>query len=149
MAHDLASFAAHLMAVAVESEVLKHELLDEACKLVENEAKRVIGTYEYGWPQLAESTQADRERHGFAPNEPLLRTGGMRESIEHTVHGTDGFVGSNDPKAKWQELGTSRGIPPRSFLGGAAAHEGPKIADLVGRTYSAVLLGGALPDKIK
>lgn len=139
MAHDLASFAAHLAGIGVETALLEHELIEEACELVEHEAKRVIGTYEYGWPQLADSTQADRERQGFSPNDPLLRTSDMRDSIEHTVTGAEGYVGSNDPKAKWQELGTDR-IPARSFLGHAAAHEGEKIADLIGTRFTKVLL---------
>jgi hypothetical protein len=77
-----------------------------------------MGTYDYDWPQLAESTQRERERLGFAANEPLLRTGDLRESIEYTVLPREAAVeiGSNDKIAVYQELGTSR-IPPRSFLG--------------------------------
>jgi hypothetical protein len=58
--------------------------------------------------------------------------GEMRDSIEHTVVDSEsGHVGSNDDKAVWQELGTSRGIPPRSFLGLAAELEGPDVAKMM------------------
>jgi hypothetical protein len=109
--------------------------LEKACVVIEDEAKRVIGSYDYGWRELAESTQAERARLGFPPNEPLLRTGEMRDSLEHQVVLAEkkGYVGSNDDKAVWQELGTSRGIPPRSFLGGAAAHKGQEAAEAIGQ----------------
>jgi len=145
---ELGAFAAHLAALTVEIEAAKAEVMESACKVVETEAKRVIGTYDYGWPQLADSTQADRERQGFSPNDPLLRTGEMRDSIEHTVVAGDGFIGSNDPKAKWQELGTDR-IPARSFLAGAAAQKGDEVADMVGRAVHAVLIGGKAADVIR
>jgi hypothetical protein len=32
---------------------------------------RVIGTYDYKWPQLAPSTQEKRVSEGFSANEPL------------------------------------------------------------------------------
>lgn len=84
--------------------------------IVEAEAKKAIGTYDFDWPQLAESTQHDRERKGFAPNEPLLRTGELRNSISHQVvsdHEVE--IGSDSKVALWQELGTAT-IPPRPFL---------------------------------
>ena len=125
---NLMQAAALFVAMSAEYEKAKHDALEAACVVIEDEAKRVIGTYDYGWPPLAPSTVADRVSKGFAPDEPLLRTGAMRDSIEHKVDGDSGFVGSNDDKAVWQELGTSK-IPPRSFLGGAAAHTGREAAD--------------------
>jgi hypothetical protein len=41
-------------------------------------------------------------------NTPLLETGEMRASIEWNADAHHGFVGSNNDKAIWQELGTSR-----------------------------------------
>ena len=91
--------------------------LETAASWIEDEAKRVIGTYEFDWPQLAASTQADRTRKGFAPNEPLLRSGEMRDSITHeiTVPGEEAIIGSDSDVAVYQELGTTT-IPPRPFL---------------------------------
>lgn len=42
----------------------------------------------------------------------------LRQSltIEVDEHAMVAYVGTNDPVAKWQEFGTSRGIPPRPFL---------------------------------
>lgn len=119
MTHSLKDFARDLTQITVAFELARHEALDHACRIVKEEAKGVIGTYEFGWPQLAESTQQDRVRHGFAANEPLLRTGELRDSISHYVEGDTGYVGSPSKIALAQELGTAK-IPPRSFLGGAA-----------------------------
>src|SRR5450631_1046825 len=88
--------------------------------VVEAQAREVIGTYKYGWPELAASTQADRVAKGYPADEPLLRTGQLAASIEHRAEaaseGAEGLVYSGDKIALWQEMGTSRGIPPRSFL---------------------------------
>lgn len=119
MAHTLKEFYSHLMTSIAAVEVWGHEVLEKSGKIIEKEAKHVIGTYEYGWPQLAESTQQQRSYLGYPPNEPLLREGTMRDSIDHKVEGNSCYIGSNNKIAVYQELGTSR-IPPRSFLGGAA-----------------------------
>lgn len=121
--------------------------LEEAARKVEEEAKRVIGTYDYGWPQLQLSTQMQREQQGFDPNDPLLRTGELRDSIQHYVdeESRTAYVGSNNPIAKWQELGTST-IPPRSFLAAAAAVKGKEIAELTGKAYFQILSGGKIED---
>lgn len=132
--------AAHLLTrVAVEMPMVEHEALERAAVVIETEAKRVIGTYDYGWPQLADSTQHDRQQKGFAANEPLLRTGQMRDSIEHKVGEHEAHVGSNDQRAVWQELGTSRGIPPRSFLMGAGIHKRRQVIEETGRIFSAAI----------
>jgi phage gpG-like protein len=113
--------------------------MEKSAQIVEEEAKRVIGTYEYGWAPLAESTKADRRRQGFAEDEPLLRTGEMRDSIEHQSTAFEASIGSNNDKAVWQELGTSR-IPPRSFLAGALQHKTEEVLDVIGREIVSVLL---------
>jgi len=59
-------------------------------------------------------------------NTPLRETGELRASIEWNAEGNEGYVGSNNDKAVWHELGTAR-IPPRSFLMGAAMRMEPKI----------------------
>jgi hypothetical protein len=112
--------AAMLSETVVAMDHIEHHCLDEGSKILQDEAIRVIGTYDYGWPQLAAATQRQRETRGFAANEPLLLTGDLRDSIERVVQPGVAYVGSNNEKALWHELGTSR-IPPRSFLAGAAA----------------------------
>jgi phage gpG-like protein len=133
--HDLASFAAHLTGLATGLPMAERGALEAACKIVEAESKRVIGTYEYGWPKLKPATIA-RKKNG---DTPLLESGEMRESIEHTVRDHEGYVGSNNKKAVYQELGTSRGIPPRSFLGGAARHKEKEVVEITGRFFYAIL----------
>lgn len=142
MAFSIGEFAALLGSVNPMMGMAQHEMVKRQCEVVEAEAKRVIGTYDYGWPQLAESTQEDRSRKGFAANEPLLRTGDMRDSIKHTVDGDVGYVFSNDPIAKWQELGTAK-IPPRSFLAGASAAMEDRCHEIAA-TGTFALLTGAL-----
>lgn len=136
---NLLQGAAIFSAMALEVEAAKREALEKACDIVETEAKEVIGTYAYGWPPLKPETVA-RKANG---DTPLLETGEMRDSIEHTVLGDSGFVGSNSDIAVYQELGTSRGIPPRSFLGGAAMHKGQEVADAIGQKVVTKLLGKA------
>ena len=96
----------------------EHHALDKGGQIIEDEAKRVIGTYDYNWPPLAESTLDHK-----SADTPLLETGELRDSITHVVRGKSVFIGSDLEKAVWQELGTPS-IPPRSFLMGAAVHKG-------------------------
>jgi hypothetical protein len=72
-----------------------------------------------------------------------LETGELRASIEWQSQGLEGAVGSNNDKAVWHELGTSR-IPPRSFLMGAALAMEPKIYKMAERAVVAVMLGKGL-----
>ncbi len=53
---------------------------------------------------------------------PWLRAGDLRESITHQAIESTAVIGSNDPVAVFQELGTST-IPPRPFLAPTAAAE--------------------------
>jgi hypothetical protein len=82
----------------------------------EAKAKEAIGNYSYGWPPLKPETIA----HKANGDTPLLETGAMRDSISHkaelSAEGAEGLLYSDDIKALYQEIGTSRGIPPRSFL---------------------------------
>jgi HK97 gp10 family phage protein len=131
--NGLASFAAFAAGMVVEVDHAKHEALEKGAKIIEDEAKRVIGTYDYGWPPLAASTVARK-----GADTPLLETGEMRDSIEHTVGHDEARIGSNNDKALWHELGTSR-IPPRPFLMGAAKAKEKEVADLLGHQVVKVL----------
>lgn len=130
---SLGGFAAFLGAAAVGVERAKHEALEKAAVIVEQEAKRVIGTYEYGWPPLAESTLKKK-----GADTPLLETGKMRDSISHEVTGDEARIGSPEDTALWQELGTSK-IPPRPFLQGAVQHKMPEVCEVIGHTVVKVL----------
>lgn len=134
-----AAFAAFLPTLALEVHHEEHKLLEKSAVIVEEEAKRVIGTHDYGWPPLAQSTLAKK-----SADTPLLETGEMRDSIEHNVSGSEAHIGSNNDKALWQELGTSR-IPPRSFLGGALHHKAAEIVKAIGQGIVKTIEGKKVP----
>jgi phage gpG-like protein len=127
----LDQFGALLGGFVVEIEHQNREALKEVAKLVDKGAKEVIGTYDYGWPQLAQSTQKQREYLGFEPNEPLLRTGEMRDTIQHCSDHREARIGSNSDIAVYQEMGTSK-IPPRSFLKETMVRKMPEIKKIIG-----------------
>lgn len=109
--------------------------MSRACVLVQSDAMMRIGEYQAAvgpfprWQQLAPSTQEERARLGFTPNDPLKRTGELSRSIEITIQGHTGYVGTNDPVAEYMENGTSR-IPPRPFMGPAGFVNEFKIHNL-------------------
>jgi hypothetical protein len=136
--NSLGAFAAHLLTIEADLKVTEEVCVEKACRMVEKEAKRAIGTYRFDWPPLEPETIA-RKAGG---DTPLLETGELRDSIGHVVgrEGGEvvGFVGTNDPVAKYHELGT-RTIPPRSFLGEAAMRKEHKIHEMMERTLAATL----------
>lgn len=103
---------------------------------------------------LADESQhlADAVREKLSQSEgagahdvPWVRTGALRDSIEATASGLQAAIGSNDPAAAPQELGTSR-IPPRPFLAPVAAAEGERIAHAIGQKIVGVLRGETTTD---
>jgi len=134
---SLVEFAARMEAAAHDTEVAKHEIIEEACRMVAGKAKSLIGVPHSFWPPLQPKTL--RRKDGV--NTPLLETGELRDSIEWTAEETVGYVGSNNDKAVWHELGTSRGIPPRSFLASAAMMEAPKIEKMAASMILSAIAG--------
>jgi hypothetical protein len=103
-------------------------IVEEACRMVAREAKRVLGTYDYGRKKLKLSTVSRKGK-----DTPGVNTGEMRDSIQWTAKGLEGQVGSNSQKAVWFELGT-KNQPPRSFLVGAVRSKGRSIRKMAGQT---------------
>ena len=89
---SILGFAEFLGTLSVGMHEANHHALEGAAVILEDEAKRVIGTYEYGWPPLAEATKADRLKQGYSEDEPGLRSGEMRDSIQHEVHHDEAHV---------------------------------------------------------
>ncbi len=58
---------------------------------------------------------------------PWLRTGALRESMASEAGAEEAVIGSADPVAVFQELGT-HAVPPRPFLAPVAAARGGEIA---------------------
>jgi hypothetical protein len=155
------AFAKFLLHEIGDHRVHEAELiaLEAIGQMVEAEAKRTIGTYDFDWPQLAESTQQDRERKGYEANEPLLRTGELRDAIEHQVDQHEMSVEIGVPAGEphsgtgatvgeigmYQEFGTAT-IPPRPFLGPSLFYllGNGAIQEVVKQTVGAVIAGNRL-----
>lgn len=155
--HSLTSLAAHFGVMATHVQHIEEEMLAHACEMIADRAKEVIGTYSYSWPQLAPATQTSRTQLGFPPNEPLLRSGELRDSIEWVVdrgasflpsrtsdsffeRGHHGYVGSNNMKAVWNFLGTPT-IPARDPILDATMQLMPQIEQHFGQRFHAWLSG--------
>jgi hypothetical protein len=142
---DLLGFVAQLKTIDRDLTEVGPAILARACEMVAKAAREAIGKEHEMWSALAPGTIAEKVRHGYAVPAPLLRTGEMRSSIEWTVDAAklEGCVGSDDPVALYQELGTSR-IPPRSFLVSSAISMEDKIHKMAARAVVACLEGRGL-----
>jgi hypothetical protein len=142
----LGGFITHLGVMAAEMVVAEHEGLERAAEIIEIEAKDSVGHYQQAsgpfaaWATLSDATKEDRANRGYPEDEPELRDGTLRDSIEHKVVGKEAEVGSDNPIMEYQELGTSR-IPPRSILGGAAVRKGEEASEALGEDVVLALYG--------
>ena len=102
---------------------------------------------------LAEQAQrmAARVREGLSEqpgaaghDEPWLRSGALRDSVGAQADGLQAVVGSSDPAAVPQEMGTAH-MPARPFLTPVAAGMGEEAARAVGAAAAAALRGDS-PD---
>ncbi|TPG45704.1 hypothetical protein EAH89_26245 [Roseomonas nepalensis] len=121
--------------------------LDEAGRIVEVEARGMLGDYQPAippfprWADLKDSTIRDRLRRGFTANDPLLRSGELRDSIHHEVRGNTAFVFSRDINAGRHEFGTSK-MPPRPFIGPALVRKLDEAGKAVADHIAAPLTNG-------
>lgn len=160
---DAGSFAGYLARMAVEIEVAQHAGLERAAHEVQKEAKALIGEEQDSaagpfppWEPLSSGTLngflhmnghhiPGKVELGYSPpDNPLLREGTLRDSIECTVEGNEAAVGSNDEVAVYQEMGTPGAIypiPPRSFLGRAGFTKAHDVVDTIAGAVAAVLSG--------
>ena len=144
------SFAEHLGKLHFKEHAI--EGLEIAARIIERDAKSEIGTYQREnvgpfepWAELADSTKSQRVSLGYTENDPLLRSGAMRDSISHYIDGFDAYIGSPSKILVWQEFGTDR-IPPRSVLGLAAHRNIENILKLVGElSVLSLIHTGAIP----
>ena len=139
---------AHLAAMAAAQTLALHHGLEKCAIAIERTAKSEIGHYQgevppfAGWVELADSTKADRSAQGFSENDPLLRTGTLRDSLSHEVSALEAVIGSDSDIMVYQELGTSR-IPPRAVLGPAAIRNKDLIIRTLGHAAAEGMLYGA------
>ena len=148
---SIGEFAKFFREAASEARIMgaRNLALETAASWIEAEAKHVIGTYEFDWPQLAPSTQAERTRKGLPANEPLLRTGEMRDSISHeiTIPGEEAIVGSESDIALYQELGTDK-VPPRPFLMPSVFYLKKPIEQMIGVVVGSAVAGASIEREI-
>ena len=113
--------------------------MEKAAKVLEEEAKSLIGVPQAGWPPLAQVT-IDRK----GSNTPLLDTGEMKDSIEHNSDRHDAYIGSNNPKLRWHEFGTnnvpwSTTNPARPVLALASVRKENEVKEIIGRSIMVAL----------
>jgi hypothetical protein len=146
MEFTMAGFAAHLEGLAARMPDFELSVLERIGAKVTTAAKDKIGEYQSqagpfaAWAPLTESTKADRVRGGFSEDNPELRTGALRDSIEYVVVPPEVIIGSPLDIALWQELGTIK-MPARSFLGGAAFEQAPILTAEAGGRLELYLAG--------
>lgn len=128
-------FASFLATLGLEMEHANRHALEYAGQRVQREARRVLGTYDYGWPSLSARTLSMK-----GANTPGVETGELRDSIQYAVGPESVGIGTNNQKGVWFELGTKK-QPPRSFLVGALRHEIRHIVDHTGRMMAATMAG--------
>lgn len=145
---SITEFVNHIPKIAAAEELAIRRGLSKCIEVVAREARSEFGTYQdqtgpfIAWPELADSTKADRERKGYSEDEPLLRTGETRDSIGTAIStgGLEAQAGSNSDVLLYQELGTVH-MPPRSTLGIAMAKKLPEIKKILGASLVAGLVG--------
>jgi hypothetical protein len=144
---SLLDMVTELAAAEVAIHVNARLALEFVAQAVEKTAKGEVGVYQDAigpfseWPELAQSTQDQREHLGYSANDPLLRDGTMRDSISHKVEELEAQIGSDSDILVWQEFGTAT-IPPRPVLGPAAEHNHDLIVKELGGAVVAGLIGG-------
>ncbi|MBO0636475.1 hypothetical protein [Pantoea agglomerans] len=135
---DLEQFARELSSASATIATGLEAGFSVIVKEIEETAKEEIGVYQpaYGpfdaWAPLAESTKVDRVRSGYTEDDPLLRSGELRDSIESEVVGLAAIVGTKSEIGLWQEVGTVR-IPPRPFIGPAYVRKIDPLMETIGR----------------
>jgi hypothetical protein len=138
---DLDAFAREMAfastKMAAELELGFHAIVKD----IEETAKEEIGVYQpavgpfEAWAPLAESTKSDRVRSGYTEDDPLLRSGELKDSIESEVIGLAAIVGTKSQIGLWQEVGTDR-IPPRPFIGTAYVRKIDPLMESIGLAIS-------------
>ena len=91
------AFADHLDRVAARIPgALQREVKAMGTRM-RDDAKAMLGHYQDNWPQLAERTMKERTRFGFTPDDPLLRSGQLRDLIQFEAGANgQGFIGVKD-----------------------------------------------------
>lgn len=151
--NSLGDFATFLMRQETVVIPALEKGLERICILIARTAKREFGTYqpEVGpfpkWAPLAETTLygwgpfPGKIDLGYAPpDNPLLREGELRDSIDYVVHRLEGVIGSPSQIMVYDEFGTEK-MPARPVLGPAAFRNKEHIRELAGVAIVSGLIG--------
>ena len=146
------AFAEFLSRLLAREEEAVRVGLEAGIHIAHAESQAEIGHYQSGlgpfedWGPLAARTVRDRKKLGYTPNDPLLRSGTLRDAIESRVDvdAREAAIGvpsrmvpdASRPGrefdigmiAEVQEEGDEH-VPPRSFLGGAMCRRADEIVD--------------------
>lgn len=143
------AFAAFLRTAAVAVEATGHLVLDRAAAQIERTAKAKFGHYQPGaesypaWAPLKEATKEDRARQGYPADEPLLRSGDLRDSTSRAVARDTAVIGSTSEIAVYHELGDAK-LPPRPVFGPSAVENAKAIEASFGVGLVAAMASGKL-----
>lgn len=128
------------------SDAVISEGLRLAAEAIHEKMDPMFGSYQSGagpypdWEPLKDSTKADRLTAGFTENEPLLRTGHLRESYQVRSGLMWAGVGSEEEYALVQEVGDpTNNLPARSTLGIAFVHAEQEASEIGFLPYAAML----------
>jgi HK97 gp10 family phage protein len=145
---SLEAFALHIVMVEAAWRTRRREALNEAAKIIKEDAREQIGEYQPAagnypaWEQLAESTEDEKARVGAPPDAPLYRFGDLQKSFRSTLVGhNEVIVGSTDPNMDWHEFGTDK-MPPRPVLGPALFKNIEDIRALLGAEAMDTIVSG-------
>ncbi len=95
---------------------------------------------------LAEVTQDERVQAGYSANDPLLRSGELRNSLELAMRDGGFVVGTNDERMVWLEYGVaSHNLPPRPAIGIGIAEITPVLQRVMWLTVQALARGDVVP----
>jgi hypothetical protein len=108
---DMRGLARMLEKKAIEARAVPNEAARIVAPLLSEAVRDTIG-HAPPLQDLAATTQIERARLGYAPNDPLLRTGEYRESVNSFAAAQIAGAGSADPVSPIQEHGNSH-IPGR------------------------------------
>lgn len=90
------------------------------------------------------ATQAEREALGYTPDQPLVVTGSLRDSVEEFTSDYVGGIGTRDPRMPPLECGfvnpkTGVSTPPRPVFSTALRESLPEIEERVQVELSRIL----------
>ncbi len=125
MVMSFAEAADYFANLAIDVEAVIPEMAMAGALIIQQEIKAELGHYQpsvgpyNAWQQLADATEERRTKAGFAPDDPLLMSGHLRDSIQIVETDDVVFVGTNVHYAKDLEFGTIT-MPPRPFIARAA-----------------------------